>query len=202
MNHFFLSICQYCLIEDVNHIPLHIVFILHGFKANPQDMKKVMDLITLTYPHVKCVLLHKCYSNAVQSLSYLAKQVAEEILVNLKSIEQQSKGQSIQRISFIAHSIGGLVFRLAITESSLSSYQSYFHLFLSLNVPHLGLMFANLTTEVGARLIQKFTESIQMSELLLRDHKDLRQTTIYKLAENNGMSFLEGPLSLLNILYV
>ena len=188
MNHFFLSICQYCLIEDVNHIPLHIVFILHGFKANPQDMKKVMDLITLTYPHVKCVLLHKCYSNAVQSLSYLA----EEILVNLKSIEQQSKGQSIQRISFIAHSIGGLVFRLAITESSLSSYQSYFHLFLSLNVPHLGLMFANLTTEVGARLIQKFTESIQMSELLLRDHKDLRQTTIYKLAENNGMSFLEG----------
>ena len=175
--------------EDMSHIPLHIVFILHGYKANPQDMKKVMDLITLTYPHVKCILLHKCYSNAVQSLSYLADQVVEEILLNLKSIKNQCKGQTIQRISFIAHSIGGLVFRLAICNSSLLPYQPFFHLFLSLNVPHLGLMFANLTTEVGARLIQRFTESIQMSELLLRDHKDLRQTTIYKLASNNGILF-------------
>lgn len=187
--------CQYCLMENAHHIPLHIVFILHGFKANPQDMKKVMDLITLTYPHVKCILLHKCYSNAIQSLSYLAKQVAEEIILNLKSVEQESKGQVIERVSFIAHSVGGLVFRLAISDPSLTPYRSTFHLFLSLNVPHLGLMFANLTTEVGARLIQRFTESIQMSELLLRDHKDLRQTTIYKLAENNGMSFFEGIYS-------
>ena len=86
----------------------------------------------------------------------------------------------------MAHSIGGLVFRIAFNSPRLAEFVPLFHLFLSMNVPHLGLMFANLTTEFGVRLIQRFTESIQVSELMLRDQKDLRQTTLYKLAANNG----------------
>ena len=190
MNAGAVSFCEQCLLDRTSQTPLHVVFILHGFKANPQDMRRVLDLVSLSYPHVKCVLLHKCYSNVVQSLDFLAQQVVEEILTAIHAV--QAEGRPLGRISFMAHSIGGLVFRIAFYSPRLAEFVPLFHLFLSMNVPHLGLMFANLTTEFGVRLIQRFTESIQVSELMLRDHKDLRQTTLYKLAANNGGDGEEG----------
>ena len=184
LNNGAVSFCEKCLLDRTSQAPLHVVFILHGFKANPQDMRRVLDLVSLSYPHVKCVLLHKCYSNVVQSLDFLAQQVVEEILTAIRSLRTDAR--PLGRISFMAHSIGGLVFRIAFNSPKLAEFVPLFHLFLSMNVPHLGLMFANLTTEFGVRLIQRFTESIQVSELMLRDQKDLRQTTLYKLAANNG----------------
>ena len=165
---------------------LHVIFILHGYKANPEDMKKFLDIVTLSYPQAKCVLLHKCYSHGKCSLSFLADQAVEEMITNLVTIQQREQPRKIGRISFIAHSIGGLVFRLAFKHPNLSHYKPLFHFFLSLNVPHLGLLFAKYTTELGAKLIKMFTESIQMGELLLTDQKDMRQTTLYKLTADDS----------------
>lgn len=108
------------------------------------------------------------------------------MVTHLITIQQKEHPRKIGRISFIAHSIGGLVFRLAFKHPRLASYKTLFHLFLSLNVPHLGLLFAKFTTELGAKIIRRFTESIQMEELLLKDHKDIRQTTLYQLTADDS----------------
>lgn len=184
-NHPLLRTCEHCLIDHLSAVDLHVVFILHGYGGSPSDMNKVLDLLSFTYPHVKCVLIHKCYSNESKSLRYLANIVVEEMLSQLQLIQQEEK-RPIGRVSFIAHSIGGLVFRIAMNDPRLSEFQKLYHLFFSLNVPHLGILFGNMKTDIGARLLSLIDKSIQIDEISLKDHKDLRKTLLYELAKNNG----------------
>lgn len=160
------------------------MFILHGYGANPIDMKNVQTFISCMYPHVYCLLIHNCYSNSSKSLRFLADSVVAEILADLAELE--ARGHVIQRISFIAHSIGGLVFRLALNDVRLERYWGYYHFFLSLNVPHLGILFASYGTDLGARIMNLWSKSVQLDELLLRDQRDMRETTLYKMAQHTG----------------
>ena len=184
-NHPILTRCQYCLWERVSNQPLHVIFILHGFKANPFDMKKVKDLISLTYPHVKCILIQACYPNTSQSLHFLADTVVNEMLVKMTGLKEQMHC-TINRISFVAHSLGGLVFQLAVNDPRMAKYAPYYHLFLSLNVPHVGIPLSYYRSELGSKLFLMITKSNQLDELFLQDNKDWRQTTLYKLSEHPG----------------
>ena len=141
------------MIDHTTVPDFHVVFILHGYGGSPNDMNKVLDLLSFMYPLVKCVLIHKCYSNETKSLQYLANNVVEEIVTQLKQIQEDEK-RPLGRISFIAHSIGGLVFRIAMNDPRLDPYKQYYHLFLSLNVPHLGISFGNYKTDIGASYLR------------------------------------------------
>lgn len=185
MNHPLLRTCEHCLIDHLSAHDLHIIFILHGYGGSPNDMSKLLDLLSFAYPHVKYVLIHQCYSNESKSLQYLANRVVEEMLSQLHLFEEEEQ-QPIGRISFIAHSIGGLVFRLAMNDPRLANYQQFYHLFLSLNVPHLGILFSNYKTDIGARLMSLVGRSIQIDEISLKDNKDVRKTLLYELAKDNG----------------
>lgn len=189
-NHYLLRTCELCLMRrDVSH-DVHIVFILHGYGANPIDMKKVENFINYMYPHVHCLLIHNCFSNTNKSLHFLSKSVVQEMLAALRRFEES--GCTITRISFLAHSIGGLVFRLAMNDARLQPYWGLYHFFLSLNVPHLGILFASYGTDLGTRLMTLWSKSMQLDELSLRDHRDMRQTTLYKMAHNTGWTRCGG----------
>ena len=174
------------MIDHTTVPDFHVVFILHGYGGSPLDMNKVLDLLSFMYPLVKYVLIHKCYSNETKSLRYLANNAVEEILAQLKQIQEDEK-RPLGRISFIAHSIGGLVFRIAMNDPRLDPYKQYYHLFLSLNVPHLGISFGNYKTDIGGRIMSVVEKSIQIDEISLKDNKDLRKTLLYELAKNNGI---------------
>ena len=184
LNHSALSTCAFCLQKRDQTRDLHVVFILHGYGANPIDMKNVQTFISCMYPHVCCLLIHNCYSNSSQSLRFLADSVVAEILADLADLE--ARGHAIRHISFIAHSIGGLVFRLALNDARLQRYWDAYHLFLSLNVPHLGILFASYGTDLGTRIMNLWSKSLQLDELSLRDQRDMRQTTLYKMAQHTG----------------
>ena len=184
-NHPLLTRCQYCLWDAKANQSLHLVFILHGFKANPFDMKKVKDLISLTYPHVRCKLIQACYTNSSQSLHYLADTVVNEMLAKMKFIKEQTQ-YNINRISFVAHSLGGLVFRIAMNDPRMQEYQHLYHLFLSLNVPHVGVPLSYYRSELGGKLFLMLTKSNQLDEVCLQDNKDFRQTTLYQMSKHPG----------------
>ena len=184
LNHPLLSTCAFCLHKRDLTRDLHVVFILHGYGANPIDMKNVETFISCMYPHVCCLLIHNCYSNSSQSLRFLADSVVAEILADLARLEKS--GHTIKHISFIAHSIGGLVFRLALNDARLQPYWGFYHFFLSLNVPHLGILFASYGTDLGTRIMNLWSKSVQLDELSLRDQRDMRETTLFKMAQHTG----------------
>ena len=53
-------------------------------------------------------------------------------------IHKWTPGSSLGRISFVCHSLGGLIARAAIMY--LSEYADLFYSFVSLGVPHLGYL--------------------------------------------------------------
>ena len=98
-------------------------------QATAFDMRRVADALQLLFPQVKVVSLHAIASHTRESLTKQASLVTKEIVATLKTAEWS-------RISFISHSIGSLVLRLAIQSPILNPYRSKYHLFLSLNAPH------------------------------------------------------------------
>lgn len=53
------------------------------------------------------------------------------------------KQSSGSRVSFIGHSMGGLIVRAALAEKEMKPLWRQFHAYISLATPHLGTLFAD-----------------------------------------------------------
>ena len=148
-------------------------------QATAFDMRRVADALQLLFPRVKVVSLQAVAAHTRESLTKQASLVTKEILSVLKTAEWL-------RISFISHSIGSLVLRLAIQSPLLNPYRSKYHLFLSLNAPHLGVLFPKWTLEWGSKFVSFFNDAKVVQELLLKEEKKQRNTLLYKMALNSG----------------
>ena len=73
-------------------------------------------------------------------------------------IDEWCPGNELSRLSFIGHSIGGLVIRAALPY--LQSYRSKLHLYMSLSSPHLGYSFNNNgLVKFGLWILKKFKKN-------------------------------------------
>ena len=147
-------------------------------------MKHFQDHLLLRHHTLRVYSLHSCFENTTKSLVILASRIAQEISTILNSL--LSKSLSIHHISFIGHSIGSLVLRLAFNNPLLSPFTKYFHLFLSLNAPHVGVLFARKPLEWGSKVLSLVGSSALVDELLLKDAKNPRNALLYRMALNHG----------------
>lgn len=146
-------------------------------------MRHIADLLTLKYPFIKVIFLQACLENTTKSLVILASMIAKEMAEQLGSLPART-GRSIHRISCIGHSIGSIVLRLALRSPLLQNYTSYYHLFLSLNAPHLGVQFSRKTHEWGKKVLSLVNSSALVDELMLKDERDSRNSLLYRMANN------------------
>lgn len=145
-------------------------------------MRYLINHLQLTYPHLHLIPLQSLAQHTQESLLSQSSRISSELHSHLQSLQHP-----VTRISFIAHSLGALVLRLALNSPLFTVYRDRFHLFLSLNTPHLGVVFPGWTTEWGSKFVSFFNNSKVLSELLLKDAKNLRNTLLYKMARNSGM---------------
>lgn len=83
------------------------------------------------------------------------------------------------RISFIAHSMGGLIVRSALQEKELHFLRNKLHIFISLAVPHLGSCFPESSiVSTGMWALSKFKNCVCLKELNLEEsHADGKNNT-------------------------
>lgn len=141
-------------------------------------------MLLLKYPHLKIIPLQACMDNTSKSLVILASMIAKEMASHLTSLPSRT-GRSVHRISFIGHSIGSIVIRLALNNPLLQSYQSCYHLFLSLNAPHLGVQFSKKTHEWGKKVLSLVNSSALVDELMLKDEKSPKNSLLYRMSQNS-----------------
>lgn len=146
-------------------------------------MRKIADLLSLKYPHLKIIPLQACLDNTTKSMVILASMIAKEMASQLASLPSRT-GKCVSRISFIGHSIGSVVIRLALRNPLLQNYHSCYHLFLSLNAPHLGVEFSKKAHEWGKKVLSLVNSSALVEELLLKDGRTKRNSLIYRMAMN------------------
>ena len=86
----------------------------------------------------------------------------------------------INRISFIGHSLGGLIIRAALPH--LEEFKSKFYTYMSLGSPHLGYMYnSNKLIDAGMWFLKKWRNSKCLNQLSLTDHKQVEDTCLFKL---------------------
>ena len=122
--------------------------------------------------------------------------VAKEILTYIKT-----HNLHLSRLSFVAHSLGGLVARAALQSPSFTHLLPLLHTYLSLATPHLGALYGG-TSGGGKRenkgamgmlvpsaiwLYQKWTQSSSLQQLRIEDASDPRETCLYRLAREDKL---------------
>lgn len=96
----------------------------------------------------------------------------------------------IKSISFVAHSLGGLILQSTLTQ--LPKDLRYKTL-ISLNVPYLGTLYGSSLTSTGISILKIWNKKVgSLNEMDLSDSKDIQKSYLYKLSETSSLSKFEN----------
>lgn len=126
-----------------------------------------------------------------ETIEQLGQRVAREIQ---RYIAENYTVSKVVRLSFIAHSLGGLITRAALTQPELEPYLPYLHTFVTLSTPHLGMMYHSSLVDGALWLWQRISKSPSITELRLYDAIDKRQSYLYKLSIGPGLRYFRNIL--------
>jgi len=115
---------------------VHLVVLCHGFQGNSFDMRLFKNNISLLYPDTLFLCASSNEDRTDGEISEMGLRLAGEVL---NYIQEWIPGNNLGRLSFIGHSLGGLIIRAALPY--LEEYSSKMHLFMTLSSPHLGYMY-------------------------------------------------------------
>lgn len=105
-------------------------------------------------------------------------------------VRESCPGSNLGRLTFIGHSMGGLIIRAALPF--LERFKDKMHGYLSLCSPHLGYMYkSSKLFNAGMWFMKKWKKATSLSQLSMTDHKDLEKTTLYDLSKQPGFAWFK-----------
>ena len=109
---------------------------VHGFQGNSCDMRLLKNNIALLHPEAMflCSSANEDYTEG--DIQEMGVRLAQEVN---SYITQYCPGSSLGKISFIAHSLGGLIVRSALPY--LEEHNDKMYNYFSLSSPQLGYMY-------------------------------------------------------------
>ena len=167
---------------------VHVLVFVHGFNGNRNDLKLYANQVThMSYDlklNTQPVFLHSSSTEnkSNKSIATLGKLLAGEVKEFIAGVSFP-----VTEISFVCHSMGGIVARCALKE--LDKYKCLFSSFTTFGTPHLSTYFhlnAIISPIIG--VYQYATDSISLSQLKMTDHVDKRQTLLYHLSQDTRLS--------------
>lgn len=121
----------------------------------------------------------------------MAENLVDEILnhIDLYGLEPV-------KVSFIAHSLGNIIVRTALTiPRLLESIKPKLYTYLSLSGPHLGTLYSDSgLVNMGMWVMQKLKKSGSLIQLAMKDSPEPKKCFIYKLSKQPGMIYLPADL--------
>eukprot|EP00026_Physarum_polycephalum_P001066 Phypoly_transcript_01067.p1 GENE.Phypoly_transcript_01067~~Phypoly_transcript_01067.p1 ORF type:complete len:1167 (+),score=163.07 Phypoly_transcript_01067:204-3704(+) len=168
----------------------HLYIMVHGLAGNPWDLRMFRNQIALNFPESEFLICSCVEQNTLGDIEEMGNNVAKEICEYLQSSTLQ-----IGKISFVGHSLGGVIIRAALCDPLLAPYVDKFYTFVSLSVPHVGTLFPYSSLIPGAMWVwQKWSNSACLLQLRLMDHPDPTKTYLYKLSQKKGLEYFQNIL--------
>ena len=177
----------------------HLIVLVHGYQGSTHDVRLIRNqgmLVAMflfqVLTSVACLcpdaLIYSSSSNEQHTdgnLREMGLRLANEVT---SFVEKHSTSfYFIGKISFIAHSLGGLIVRSALPH--LNKYKKSFNLFMTLSTPHIGI--TNRIIESGVLIMNLFKKSEVLEQLTLRDGFSLEDCELYRLASIEGMCWFK-----------
>lgn len=157
----------------------HLFVFVHGFQGTSFDMRLVKDQLALQYPksHFLCAISNE--RNTDEEIEVMGVRLAEEVRTYVK--KWFPNPDFLGRISFLSHSLGGVITRAAITH--LGEYKDKMYTMVTFSSPHLGYMFsASKLVNAGLWFLKKWYKSSCLEQLSYSDTADIKNSYLYKLA--------------------
>lgn len=115
----------------------HIIVLVHGYKGSAYDMRSWRTNIAMMYPN--SVVLSSTINEGDLTdgdIELMGKRLSEEVRMFVRDWTAKT---GLGRLTFIAHSMGGIIVRAALPY--LKQYASQMFNYISLGSPHLGYMY-------------------------------------------------------------
>lgn len=169
----------------------HLFVLVHGFQASSIDMKLLKNSISTVHPEAIFLLSKKNENETEGDIEEMGVRLAAEVE---EFIEQYCPGSSLGRLSFIAHSMGGLITRSALPY--LEKFKGLMTTFMTLGTPHLGYMYYNSSrlVDAGMWVLKKWKKSISLEQMCMTDASDPKDTFLYKLSQKQGFEWFKNVL--------
>lgn len=149
----------------------------HGFQGSCTDMKVLKNYFSMLHPEAVFLLSDANHNNTENCIEDMGEKLANEIIKKIDSYCPDSLG----RLSFIGHSMGGIIIRSALPH--LEKYKDKMFTFITLSSPHLGYMYnASKIISTGMWIMKAWKKSKSLEQLSMTDSKKLEDSFLYKLS--------------------
>jgi triacylglycerol esterase/lipase EstA (alpha/beta hydrolase family) len=124
----------------VNNTPrqekVNLVVLCHGFQGSSLDMFNLRHYFSLRHPKNLYLASKANQDNSVIDINVMGAKLAHEV-VDFINMYVTGGEESVQRLSFVGHSMGGLIIRAALPM--LKNYSDRMGTYMSFSSPHLGV---------------------------------------------------------------
>lgn len=166
---------------------LHLIIFVHGYQGTSFDLRAIRNQIALLKPNTMLMCSNKNEDHTEHDIENMGKRLAEEII---QFIDEWCLQNRPSKISFIGHSLGGVIIRAALPF--LSDFSSKFSFFMTFSSPHLGYMYnSSAIIDAGMWILKKLTKSLCMKQLSMTDSDIPEECFLYKLSQNNGIQWFK-----------
>merc|ERR1719453_1998304 len=144
---------------------VHLFVLIHGFQGNSFDMRLMKNNIALLYPDAIFLCSNSNEENTEGDMNEMGIRLAQEVV---NYITDWCPGSALGRLSFIAHSIGGIIVRAALPL--LQDYTNKMFTLLTFSSPHMGYCTGDMSLfRTGLWVFKKWRKSHCLEQLSMTD---------------------------------
>jgi hypothetical protein len=177
-------------ISNTSYKGMHLFVLVHGFQGSSYDLRLFKNIISIALPDALFLCSAANEANTDLDIFEMGMKLSEEVIAYIR---ESCPGSQLGRLSFICHSLGGLITRAALPL--LSQYKDKFHGYMSFCSPHLGYMYkAGTLFSAGMWVLKSWKKSVVLNQLSMTDEKDLEKTTLYKLSQKEGFEWFKNMI--------
>lgn len=170
-----------------NPSQVHFVFLVHGYGATSSATRQLE--VTLRYLYPTLIVINSVVNEdkTEEDIKDMGQRLAREVE---NAIRDNNCGSNYN-MSFVSHSLGGLIVRAALPFLEQMRYNM--RGYISLGTPHLGHLFHNSTiNKLGMWTLAKIKKSEVMAALLLESKDgDYYSSYLYELSSLSGLNWFE-----------
>jgi len=175
----------------------HLIVLVHGYQGSSWDMRLFKNHLQVLLNHTDAEPLFLCSSvNEQMKTEGDIREMGRRLAIEVDDFIKQncSRARPPSRISFVTHSLGGIIARTALVEPAFKPYIRYLWTFLSLAVCHAGHLFGSAIIRGGLAILKMWNKSLALTQLSLGDDQDPRKTFMYYLSTQKGLQYFKHVL--------
>ncbi|KAK6725729.1 hypothetical protein RB195_004195 [Necator americanus] len=172
--------------------PTHLVVFVHGLEGTCDDLssyRNVFRIIAGDTPGFHYLLSSSNHTKTWSDID----EMAENLLSEVQSYVLRYSEPPV-RVSFVAHSLGGVIVRAAVCRDEAEWLRPRLHCLMTINSPHLGLAYVGKGVNLGIQFMQWWKQSRCMEQLSLKDETTFCDSLLFRLSQKKTFGLFRRVL--------